>query len=93
MNPTIWAKTCAHYTPKESMEDTVNWKKELTYVQEAVTLINRTVATFTLANDSPGVSGVIQCPKCKEDLKYAKIFSNGHTHGTCTTKDCLSWME
>ncbi len=38
--------------------------------------------------------GCIKCPECKDGkLYYTVASSNGHCHGQCSTKGCLSWME
>lgn len=36
---------------------------------------------------------VIECPKCKGRLHLSQSSYNGHVHGHCETKDCVSWME
>jgi hypothetical protein len=45
-----------------------------------------------------GVSGRIACPNCvsaglKGVLSFSVARSNGHIHGTCSTKGCACWME
>ncbi|KAF0199011.1 MAG: hypothetical protein FD170_3939 [Bacteroidetes bacterium] len=37
--------------------------------------------------------GVIECPQCGGQLRYARAKSNGHVHGHCKTEGCLSWMQ
>lgn len=36
---------------------------------------------------------VIECPQCKGRLHLSQSSYNGHVHGHCETKDCVSWME
>ncbi len=36
---------------------------------------------------------VIECPKCKGRLHLSQSSYNGHVHGHCETKNCVSWME
>ena len=46
-----------------------------------------------LKKGSGGV-GEVPCPVCKSGtLHYSVAGYNGHMHGHCTTKDCLSWMQ
>jgi hypothetical protein len=40
-----------------------------------------------------GKSEVIECPACKGRLHLSQAASNGHVHGQCETKECVSWME
>ena len=41
------------------------------------------------------VSGVIDCPVCKQpsSLSYSRSGYNGHIHAGCSTNDCVRWME
>jgi len=41
-----------------------------------------------------GGAGRVQCPVCKTgELHYSVAGYNGHMHGRCSTKGCLSWMQ
>lgn len=41
-----------------------------------------------------GVSGVLECPVCKTGkLRYSRASCNGHVHASCSTEDCVRWME
>lgn len=40
-----------------------------------------------------GKTEVIECPMCKGRLHLAQAACNGHVHGQCETKGCVSWME
>ena len=36
---------------------------------------------------------IIECPACKGRLHLSIAAVNGHVHGHCETKGCVSWME
>lgn len=36
---------------------------------------------------------VVRCPICKGRLHLSQSSHNGHVHGKCETKGCVSWME
>lgn len=40
-------------------------------------------------------SGVIDCPVCsgEKTLRFSRAGVNGHIHASCSTKDCVRWME
>ena len=41
-----------------------------------------------------GGYGSIPCPSCEGGtLRYSVASYNGHMHGRCSTKGCVSWME
>lgn len=40
-----------------------------------------------------GKAEVIECPVCHGRLHLSQAAYNGHVHGQCETKDCVSWME
>jgi hypothetical protein len=40
-----------------------------------------------------GKQEVIECPACKGRLHLSQSSYNGHVHGHCETKGCVSWME
>ncbi len=40
-----------------------------------------------------GKQEVIECPACKGRLHLSQARYNGHVHGQCETKDCVSWIE
>lgn len=40
-----------------------------------------------------GKQEIIECPICKGRLHLSQSSYNGHVHGCCETKDCVSWME
>lgn len=44
--------------------------------------------------DKKGVHGVIDCPVCKKGkLRFTRAACNGHIHASCSTEDCVRWME
>lgn len=44
---------------------------------------------------TPAAGGAIDCPCCKavEALRFSRSGYNGHIHATCSTADCVRWME
>ena len=44
---------------------------------------------------APGANGRIDCPACggKASLAFSRAGYNGHIHASCTTENCVSWME
>lgn len=40
-----------------------------------------------------GKAEVIDCPACGGRLHLSQASVNGHVHGHCETKGCVSWME
>lgn len=36
---------------------------------------------------------VVECPVCHGKLQLVQFADNGHCHGQCETKGCLSWIE
>lgn len=40
-----------------------------------------------------GKAETIACPVCEGKLHLAQAAYNGHVHGQCETKNCVSWME
>lgn len=40
-----------------------------------------------------GKAEVIECPACQGKLHLSQAAYNGHVHGQCETKGCVSWME
>lgn len=46
-----------------------------------------------IAAGTVGVSGVLECPCCAGELSYSIAASNGHIWGSCSTEECVRWME
>lgn len=40
-----------------------------------------------------GGYGSVTCTRCGGTLRYSVAALNGHMHGHCSTKGCVSWME
>jgi hypothetical protein len=62
-------------------------------IGETIRHVGAAVKAARVATEKSGQhSGEIECPKCKGQLQYSIARSNGHVHGQCKTKGCLSWM-
>ena len=74
-------------------------EKERREVLLAQTLIARAAIVVACGGPwkrgKPTASGSVACPRCgqKDSLRYSRAGVNGHIHASCTTKDCLAWME
>jgi len=76
---------------KEMGEDRAN-RVEKSFEMLAVAFADPSISDWR--NKEPiGKAGVIDCPVCKGKLHLSQAACNGHVHGKCETKDCLSWME
>jgi len=64
----------------------MDWKEILVAVQKAADLCRE-----DSRQERDYIYGVIGCPICKNILHYKISRSNGHCHGHCSTRDCLSW--
>ena len=44
---------------------------------------------------TPTTYGVIDCPACggQKTLKFSRSGYNGHIHASCSTDECVRWME
>lgn len=38
-------------------------------------------------------TGTKECPICGGTVYYRVVAYNGHTAGSCSTKNCINWME
>lgn len=45
------------------------------------------------AHKGKAASEVVECPGCAGRLHLSIAAYNGHVHGNCETKGCVSWME
>ena len=63
--------------------------------EKSFTLVMPVVATWRTWTPDNRVAkvGVIECPVCKSHLHLSQSSFNGHVHGQCETKGCVSWME
>lgn len=51
------------------------------------------IADWRKAHKGRSASEVVECPACKGRLHLSISAHNGHVHGKCETKGCVSWME
>lgn len=58
---------------------------------------NCILARVAIVKRHKGKTGIVDtmpCPVCKTGILHYSISSyNGHIHGHCETKNCVSWME
>lgn len=73
-------------TLAEATEEERKMNEGFEFTMAAIKLINAAVGK------KRGVTGTIECPKCKGRLHYSVAGYNGHIHGKCATEGCLSWM-
>jgi hypothetical protein len=45
------------------------------------------------ARNKKGVSGKLDCPICRRGTLRYTIATNGHVQASCTTENCVAWME
>ena len=81
-------KTCEKYAPHTQAEldaQDAAFEDRIKHISGARAAI--------LATKKP--SGRIDCPRCgtKGGLGFSVSSYNGHVHASCSTKDCLRWME
>ena len=72
------------------MKELIDDKGALPLALVALPLILQARAEM-IATNSDG--GCMDCPKCKQGLRWSKSRRNGHIHAACDTEGCLSWME
>lgn len=51
------------------------------------------IGPWRAKNKGKSASEIIECPACKGRLHLSISSYNGHVHGHCATKGCVSWME
>ena len=68
--------------------------------REAEDMLAKTMAALKVAGEwrvkpKPATDrqGVVECPVCHGKLYLSQSAYNGHVHGQCETKDCVSWRE
>ena len=61
-------------------------------VMKRMTVVGPVVAAWR-KKPPKGKQEVIECPVCKGRLHLSQVAYNGHVHGHCETKGCVSWME
>lgn len=60
---------------------------------DRMALVFAAVAPIRKEQKGKNWHGVITCPACGGRLHLSHAAYNGHIHGRCETKDCVSWME
>lgn len=51
------------------------------------------IALWRKAHKGRNHAETVECPVCKGNLYLSIAAYNGHVHGACETKGCVSWME
>lgn len=77
-------------TAEEVERDRIADKAEL---DKAVAALNVASAWRVTPKPATDRHEVIECPACKGRLHLSQSCLNGHVHGACETKGCVSWME
>lgn len=86
------ALTCGHLrrpTPDE-IAQSKKWTKARI---ERLGVVMTAILPWRTKNKGKSASEVIECPICAGRLHLSISAYNGHVHGQCETKDCVSWME
>lgn len=84
--------TCSKYT--EPSEADIAEHEET--VRKAIDRITKTlpiVSRIKKLHKGENWSGVDSCPECGAILHLTHAACNGHVHGQCETKGCVSFME
>ena len=87
LDATATCPSCARKTLEEIAERKKYLNDRLAYLLLAISKIK------PLRVKGKTTIGEIECPKCQGRLHYSIAGYNGHVHGQCETKGCLSWME
>jgi hypothetical protein len=75
-----------------TQEELDAWDREINEQFEKTTQARGAIIKH--AGGKRGVSGDLPCPVCDSGtLKYSIAMSNGHVWASCTTSDCVAWME
>lgn len=83
---------CQHFRAptKEELEAS---EAEIQRVIKMLTKVNPLVAKFKKENRGRSTRAIFECPVCGGTLHMSIASTNGHVHGQCETKGCVSWME
>lgn len=81
---TLYAK----FTKEEWEQESTRREKEM---QDFVTAVLPSLVKIKAENE-PGSSGFIDCPKCGKKLQFA-IGQNKHVHAVCESSDCVQVIE
>lgn len=63
------------------------------WIQEYIGYVVPLIGQIKKQHGRKNASGELECPRCRNQLRYTVAAYNGHTSGKCPTVDCLSWME
>lgn len=74
-----------------TVEEEKAWKKELDEEFKFMNAAIKAIREHDKANQDKSPR-LIECPKCKGDLRYSIAKLNGHIWGKCETEGCLQWM-
>lgn len=68
-------------------------KEYLKNRMEMYCIVQTAIAPWRKKHQGKSAQEIIECPKCKGKLHLSIAAYNGHVHGHCETKGCVSWME
>lgn len=79
---------------RRSLEHAEKRADEIEAAMERMSVVMPVVSAWrTKPKPSRDRREVIECPKCNGKLHLSQSSYNGHVHGHCETKGCVSWME
>lgn len=79
-------------TPEQLAEYEARWARRIEAMGKARRAIVEHLGGPWKAG-TPGASGAIDCPVCGGELRFSRAGYNGHIHASCSTADCVSWIE
>jgi hypothetical protein len=83
---------CAEYRAPTAEEIAATEAEHAAAMQRMRTVLNA-IAPWRKAHKGESFAEIVECPACKGRLHLSIARSNGHVHGRCATKGCVSWME
>jgi hypothetical protein len=91
--PEGWVRsTCEKYTDPTD-EQLADFEKEIQAEEDKFTKVVPIIGEIK-KNHPNGGSGKFECPACKDgQVSWIMSKSNGHTHGKCSTLNCIGWHE
>lgn len=83
---------CSYFTEPEADARVAETAKRFNRTMEAREAIVAHLGPFVKGVSG---SGAIDCPVCagNKSLRFSRAGVNGHIHASCTTADCVAWME
>ncbi|MGD0278094.1 MAG: hypothetical protein ABSC11_02180 [Smithella sp.] len=79
-----------HFPTEAEVKAFVDIEKE---INDKIKVINKILPRIKEEHYGEYWRGTEICPVCGGILHLIHKAINGHVHGECETKDCLSWME